>query len=296
MQWLGQYKNKIEIAQKKYFENYFQGWIIESEPLKLFQEIVMYSIEWGKRLRAILALEIFLTLTGKNIDDIGEEDDIMKFCIALEVMHSFSLIHDDLPCMDNDEYRRGQLTVWKKYGEYNAVLVGDMLNTLAFEIISHMRDAKISIQLIQLLSHSVWFFWMVWWQVEDMYFEKHKGELTEKFLTGLHNKKTGQLIKASALGGSIIAWRQDLFSLLQDFSLKLWLAFQIKDDILDVEWSFEETGKSVWWEQKGFVFIHGLEASKKELHTLLESCREMISSFQSEKLNSIVDYIETRKK
>jgi hypothetical protein len=78
--------------------------------------------------------------------------------------------------------------------------------------------------------------------------------------------------------------------------LNLWLAFQIKDDILDVEWSFEETGKSVWGEQKGFVFIHWLEISKKELHRLLDTCRYMVAPLWSEKLTSIIDYIETRKK
>ena len=101
-------------------------------------------------MRAIFALEFYLHFSQKNLSSLSKHDDILKYCCALEFLHAYSLIHDDLPCMDNDEYRRGELTVWKKYGEANAVLIGDTLNSLAFEILSRF---DISFDIKPLLSY-----------------------------------------------------------------------------------------------------------------------------------------------
>lgn len=293
--WYSEYVQSIEQALKKYSEWYFhtQG----TKVVEDFKEIFFYGNNGGKRLRAILALEFYLQFSGKTFKNLTEDDDIWKICIAIEILHAFSLIHDDLPCMDNDELRRGQLTVWKKYGEHQAVLVGDMMNTLCFEILSEIQDAEISKRIIKTIAHAVGIYGMVGGQIEDMYYETHKEELTKEILIWLHNKKTWALIQASILSG-IILWggNQNDEEKFKKFWLDIGLAFQIKDDLLDVEWTAEETGKSVWWEQKWFVFLCGKEATKKELHTLIENSLITISEFNSEKFQFIVDYIANRTK
>ena len=292
--WYSDYKNLIETSIDTYLEDYFSN--NDSKVLESLKEIVFYGTRWGKKIRSILALEFYLSFAGKTLGNIRVSDDIMKFCIALEIVHAFSLIHDDLPCMDDDTLRRGELTVWKKYWEANAVLAGDLLNTLAFEIISDISDAKASQKLTKLLSHAIWFYGMVWWQVEDMYFEEYESELTKELLEKLHNKKTWALIEASVLWWIILAWKDSEIENYSDFGKKLWLAFQIKDDLLDVEGTAEEVGKSVWGEQKWFVHFVWLEQAKQDLTSLISDCLNSIKSLDSEKLDFIVHYVGERRK
>lgn len=102
--WYQEYKNFIELSIKKYLETYFA--IPQKYPLESYKEIVQYAFLGGKKLRAILALEFYLQLSGKNFSEIKHDDDIIRLCIAIEAVHAYSLVHDDLPCMDNDELRR----------------------------------------------------------------------------------------------------------------------------------------------------------------------------------------------
>lgn len=292
--WYTHYKNTIESSIDKYLDTYLS--IPMSDPLEEFKTIIKYAFRGGKKLRAIFALEFYLTLTGKDISEIKSEDDIMKLCIGIEAIHAFSLVHDDLPCMDNDEMRRGEPTVWKKHWEYNAVLVWDMLNTLGFEILSDIKDPYISRELIKLISHSIGFYWMVWGQVEDMYYETHISQLDIEILSKLHYKKTGKLIEASILWGIILSEQKGNIEVFQDFGRKIGLAFQIKDDLLDVEWTLQEVGKSVGGEEKGFVHLCWVEDSKKRLHALIEECRMIAKNLNSEKIDFLVDYIEKRRK
>lgn len=292
--WYKEYKDFIETAIDKYLDTYLS--IPMTTPLENFKEVVKYSFRWGKKLRAILALEFYLTLSGKKFEDIRPDDDIIKLCIAIEAVHAYSLVHDDLPCMDNDELRRGELTVWKKYGDYNAVLVGDMLNSLCFELISDMRNTAKSQKISKLLSHAVWFYWMIGGQVEDLYFEENIADLDTDILRGLHGKKTGKLIEASILSGVILSDEVSNIDIYGDFGKKLGLAFQVKDDLLDVEWTPEETGKSVGGEQKGFVYLLGVDASKKILRDIIADCEKIAKNLSSEKIDFIVSYIENRKK
>jgi len=149
--WYKQDKKLIEDAISSYLDTYLA--LPLTPPLEHFKEIVRYGFSGGKKLRAILALEFYLALTGKDISQIRKDSDILRVCIALEAVHAYSLVHDDLPCMDNDELRRGEPTLWKKYGEYNAVLAGDFLNSLCFEILSDIKDSTISQKLSKLISH-----------------------------------------------------------------------------------------------------------------------------------------------
>jgi len=292
--WYSEYKNFIEKSIDTYFKNYFKK--NTSEVLKSLEEIVIYGTRWGKKIRSILALEFYLSFTNKQLEDIDINDGIIKYCIALEIVHAFSLIHDDLPCMDDDTLRRWELTVWKKYWEANAVLAWDLLNTLAFEIISDISNAQISQRLSKLLSHAIWFYGMVWWQVEDIYFEHNEDKLTKELLEKLHNKKTGALITASALWWIYLANKANEIENYSDFGKKLGLAFQIKDDLLDVEGTAEEVGKSVWWEEKWFVHFVWLDQAKTDLNNLISDCLKSIKNLDSEKLDFIVHYVGERKK
>ncbi len=292
--WYNDYKKFIEKSLFDYLDNYLDNEV--SKPLEKFKKIIKYSVKWWKRIRAILSLEFYLVLSWKKIKDIKQDDDIIKLCIAIECVHAYSLVHDDLPCMDNDILRRWEETVWKKYWEYNWVLVWDLLNSFAFEVLSEIKDSNLSKKLTKLLSRSVWFYGMLWWQVEDLYFEENSKQLDIKLLKWLHNKKTGALIKASILWWIMLSWKQELVQDYISFWEKLWLAFQVKDDLLDVEWTIEETGKSVWWEEKGFVYFLWLEESKEKLFNLINDCKKLSKNLSSQKIDFIIDYIKNRKK
>lgn len=292
--WYTEYKTFIESSIDKYLDTYLS--IPMSQPLENFKEVTKYAFSGWKKLRAILALEFYLTLTWKQLADVKVDDDIIKLCMAIESIHAFSLVHDDMPCMDNDELRRWELTVWKKYNEYQAILVGDMLNILWFELLSDIKNPQVSRELTKLISHSVGFYGMIGGQVEDMYFEENIEDLDTTILSKLHHKKTGRLIEASILWGIIMSeerWNLDIF---KDFWKKLGLAFQIKDDLLDVEGTAEEVGKSVWGEEKGFVYLCGVDESKRRLHELIDECRSIAKNLGSEKIDFLVDYIENRTK
>ena len=292
--WYSEYKNFIENSILRYLDSYLA--LPMTPPLEEFKKVVIYGTRGGKKLRAILALEFYLSLTGKSLGDIKYEDDIVKLCIALEIMHAFSLIHDDLPCMDNDELRRGEPTVWKKFSEFQAVLVWDMMNSLTFEIISDIKDPKASQSIAKLISHSVWFYGMVGGQVEDMYYESYISQLDRDILIGLHGKKTGKLIEASIISWCIVSWEISNLDIYGNLGKKLGLAFQVKDDILDVEGTPEETWKSVGWEEKWFVYLVWLDASKKILADEISDCKKIAQTLGSEKINFLVDFVAHRKK
>ncbi len=296
--WYLEYKNLIDDSVEEYLNNYFES--EKNSWLEKIKQATLYSCKWWKRIRSILALEFFLIFSKKDIKDIKKSDDIIKFCIILELIHSYSLVHDDLPAMDNDELRRGKLTTWKKYWETNALLVGDLLNSISFEILWSINNQK---WLISTFWEAIWLKWMLWGQVLDLYYEKNPEKLTLENLVETHNKKTWKLIEAS------ISWWlklvEDWWYLIKDieikkykkFGEKIWLAFQVKDDLLDVEWTIKETGKTVWdWEEKGFVYFLWLEKTHKYLDNLITDSKKIILSLNSDKLNFLVEYIWNRKK
>lgn len=291
--WYNQKKDFIQNAINSFLTKYFSN--LSSEVLLEYKDVIFYSLKWWKKIRAILALILYLKFSWKKLEDLNLDDDIVKFCIAIECMHSYSLIHDDLPCMDNDEYRRWELTVWKKFWEYNWVLAWDLLNSLTFEILSSLKS-KNALQIINIVSNSVWIYWMIWWQLEDMFFEENISMLNQEKLSSLHNKKTWELIKSAFLWWIILSGQNIDLQKWQDFALNFWLCFQIKDDILDVEWTFLSTWKSVWWEKKWFVYVYWLEKSKEILNTLTNNNKNFIKDLDFEELNFLVDYVSNREK
>jgi geranylgeranyl diphosphate synthase type II len=292
--WYTEYKEFIEYSIDRYLDSYLV--LPMTKPLEDFKKIIIYGTRWWKKLRWILALEFYLSLTRKKLSQIKYEDDIVKLCIALEIMHAFSLIHDDLPCMDNDELRRWELTVWKKYWEFKAILAGDMMNSITFELISDIKNSKSSQSIAKLISHSVWFYWMVGGQVEDMYYEKHSWGINREILLWMHAKKTGKLIEASIVSACILSGETSNIDIFWNFWRKLGLAYQVKDDILDVEGSSEETGKSVWGEEKWFVYLAWLDASKKILAEEIADCKKIAGTLDSSKISYLVNFIAERKK
>ena len=299
-EWYNNYKQLIEQSLENYLVEYFSS--EKNKWLNLLKDSALYSVKWGKRIRSIFALEFYLSFTKKDINSINTNDDIFKFCTALELLHAFSLIHDDLPAMDNDILRRWEPTVWKKYWEASAILVWDMLNSMAFEILWNIKNSK---PILHYFGQAVWIKWMLWWQVLDLYYEKNPEELTLDNLIEVHNKKTWALIQMSVLWWILIAEKEANFvkdkesnniKKYLDFWEKIGLAFQVKDDLLDVEGNFEETGKSVGdWEEKGFVYFMWIEKTKDFLEKLIFDCKSIIKDLNSEKLNFLVNYIGNRK-
>lgn len=308
--WYNNYKNLIEFSINNYLEKHF-----ENEKNCWFEKIkeaVFYSMEWWKKIRSILALEFFLIFSWKEFEEILENSDIIKLCIAIEIFHSYSLIHDDLPAIDWDELRRWKETVWKKFWEDTWIFVWDLLNSLSFEILSEIKNPE----LIKLFWETSWIKWMLWWQVLDIFYEKNFDKLNLENLEEIHNKKTWELIKFSILWW-IILWKnfyQDEKNFLEEekfleifkkFWENIWLAFQVKDDLLDVEWTKEETWKSVYWknpenweeiEKKWFVYFLWKNEAKKYLNKKISESMEIIWDLNSEKLEFIVEYIWNRKK
>ncbi len=301
--WYNEYRNFIEDCLEKYLDSYFER-SNNSIACDEFKDAIKYSVKWWKKLRAILALEFYLVLQNKSLSEVmGEIDfknntipDILRLCLAIEFVHAYSLVHDDLPCMDNDILRRWQATVWKKYWEYQAVLAWDMLNSLSFEILSEIKDSVLSVKLTNLLSRAVSFHGMIGWQVDDMYFETHWEKLSVSDLVNLHNKKTGALIKASVQWGILVSGKVEFLHKLSWFGENLGLAFQIKDDLLDVEWTAQETGKSVWWEQKWFVHFMWIESTKNKLRELIDDCLTTAKLLKSDHISFLVDYVGKRVK
>ncbi len=245
----------------------------------------------GKRLRAFLVYE------GARI--CGLEAELADFgAEAIELIHAYSLVHDDLPCMDDDDLRRGQPTVHVKWNEYTAVLAGDALQALAFE---QLADAPLkpenSIKLIKNLSHFAGMSGMVGGQYLDLEAEKQDGELTLADLQNLQKGKTGALIRWSAEYGAIAAG-QDAAA-FGKFAEHLGLAFQIWDDVLDVEASSAVLGKTAGKDEKSgkatYVSLLGLENAKSHAKSEIEAAKAAISKIQgSENLSQLADFVITR--
>ena len=200
--------------------------------------------------------------------------------LAIEMLHTYSLIHDDLPAMDNAALRRGHPTLHVSYDEVTAILVGDALNTYAFEILSNAPFSdKTRVKLIRELAVNGGLGGMVLGQAIDCYFENKPLSLENIKL--LHTNKTAKLIAASLKMGAIIAGEEKLEDTIYDFGLKLGLLFQIQDDILDVTQTDDEAGKTTNNDdnKNSFVTILGLSKAMKEANDLADELTQMMESF-----------------
>ena len=254
----------------------------------------------GKRLRPFL---LFATLDLLN-EDISKG---VKSAIALEMIHSYSLVHDDLPALDNDDYRRGKLTTHKVFGEAEGILIGDSLLTYAFYVLSQKNLEFLSsehiVKIISKTSEYAGINGMIGGQMIDIESENRKIDL--ETLKYIHSHKTGKLIKLPIEIACIIAnVEKDKREFLEEYADLIGIAFQVKDDILDVEGTFEELGKPVGSDvdlhKATYPSILGMEESKKILNNTVEKAKEIIkNNFGEEKgkiLISLADFIKNRNK
>ena len=254
----------------------------------------------GKRLRPFL---LFVTLELLN-EDIKKG---VKSAIALEMIHSYSLVHDDLPALDNDDYRRGKLTTHKVFGEAEGILIGDSLLTYAFYVFSQknleLLSSKQIVNIISKTSEYAGINGMIGGQMIDIESENKKIDL--ETLKYIHSHKTGKLIKLPIEIACIISnLEKDKREILEEYADLIGLAFQVKDDILDVEGTFEDLGKPVGSDvdlhKATYPSILGMEESKKILNNTVEKAKEIIKNkFGDEKgkvLISLADFIKDRNK
>ena len=266
----------------------------------LIEESMLYSsLADSKMIRAGL---IFASAeTNPNLDI----SSVITLATAIELMHTYSLVHDDLPCMDDDDIRRNQPSNHIKYGEANAVLTGDALQALAYEILCNdiNLSAQDKIRAIKLLSQACGKNGMVLGQHLDIQNETNLKEVSQEDLDYIHQLKTGKLIECSVLFGQINNnLSKDQLKNFNNFSSKLGLAFQIVDDILDVTESTEILGKTNNSDLKNnkhtYVSLVGIEKAKKRAGQLIESAIEDLSMNnmqKTDKLVSIANYLVKRR-
>lgn len=281
-------REKIDAAIRDYYQK---------KNLPVSHELItaiLYSVDGGgKRIRPLIFLDL---LEGFGIELTDSHFDVAA---SLEMIHTGSLIHDDLPAMDNDDYRRGRLTNHKKFDEATAILAGDSLFLDPFDLLAQTElSAEIRVQLIQALSHSSGTFGMVGGQMLDM-----KGEVQELDLSQLaqiHEHKTGKLLTFPFVAAGIVAQQgQEVLDNLQEAGQLIGLAFQVRDDILDVTADFEALGKTpgkdVVAGKSTYPALLGLDKSYDILEESLnkaEAIFQNLDESQGFKKDSVIEIIE----
>jgi farnesyl diphosphate synthase len=248
----------------------------------------------GKRFRPALLLGVVKSYNSLMLDS------AMHAAYAIELLHTYSLIHDDLPAMDDSPLRRGKPTLHVEFDEVTAILVGDALNTYAFEILSDAPFSDyIRVCLVRELAKNGGLNGMVLGQAIDCYFENKPLKIEDVKI--LHTNKTAKLIAASLKMGAIVVGKEDLADTLYDFGIKLGLLFQIQDDILDVTQSSEEAGKTTNndEEKNSFVTLLGLDEAMSQANILADELLKELDSFDENLKNELspllIKYINRHK-
>lgn len=273
-----------------------------------YQQTVLKAMNYsvmagGKRLRPMLMEECYLLFGGTG-------EIIEPFMAALEMIHNYSLVHDDLPSMDNDEYRRGRKTTWTVYGEGMAVLAGDGLLNLAFETAAeafHMTEDVQSIKriarAIQILGNKAGVYGMIGGQTADVEAEDGIHPLTEKLLLFIHEHKTAALIQAAMMIGAVLAGaEEEAVAQMERAAYNIGVAFQIQDDILDVTSTTQILGKPVGSDERNhkltYVTLKGIEASREEVERLSREALQILGSFRqrNEFLEALTESLICREK
>ena len=262
---------------RSYAETYLddQCCVYKDQPQQTLFEAMRYSLlAGGKRIRPILVMD-FCRMCG------GAWENAVPFAAAVEMIHTYSLIHDDLPCMDDDDYRRGRLTNHKVYGEAIAVLAGDALLTTAFSQLAQANfSASIRIDAVQVLSECAGELGMVGGQVLDMQSEERK--CTEQEIIDIQSRKTGALIKAACILGVLAGeGNQEQLHAASVFAEHLGLAFQIRDDMLDVIGDQNTLGKAVGVDgnKNTFVQLYGLDCCDALVKQHTQIALEALAAF-----------------
>ncbi len=269
----------------------------ETAPPESIHRAMRYSLfAGGKRIRPILCMEAALAV-------LDSPNGVVNAACALECIHTYSLIHDDLPAMDNDDYRRGKLTCHKVFGEAMAILAGDALLTLAFQVLSSLDDLpaeRRTRMIAELAAASGTVGGMIGGQVADIEGEGRAPE--PELLDSIHRAKTGALLRASLRLGAIYAGaNEQQYEALSCYGEHVGLAFQIVDDILDVEGASEALGKTVGKDAAQhkitFPAVYGLEVSRRMAEEECSRAHAQLAMFgkRAERLREIADLIVRRK-
>jgi len=274
-----------------YLRNYFNK---KFKPIKLFESMTYSLFAGGKRLRPILSIASYEACGGKS-------EDILPQASSIELIHTYSLIHDDLPAMDNDDLRRGKPTNHKVFGEAIAILAGDALLTEAFVMFlnNNIFSSELLLKALKTLAIAAGPTGMVGGQAEDILSENKKPTMSDLYF--IHTHKTGALIEASVKIGPILAEASNKeYESLSKYGERIGLAFQIIDDILDITGLDEKLGKKTGADiQKGkmtYPSLYGIEYSRKEAERLIYEAINAISCFnkKAEPLKAIAEYIIKR--
>ena len=269
---------------------------------RLIDAFIYSTIGSGKRIRAYLLVEAF-----RLFDNMKFYDDALNIAASLELIHTYSLIHDDLPSMDNSLLRRGKKTCHIKYDEATAILLGDGLQSLAFEIITNNEltlDDRTKVNICNKLAQAIGFKGMVAGQMMDLISEGRYDKFIpdKKFIIQTQRLKTGALIDFSLQAGGIIGGaKKSELEILSGFGKRIGLAFQIVDDILDATSNEEDLGKTADLDSKqgkvNFVTLLGLEKSRKKVEYLIIQAKSELEKFSvnTENLMKIAEFVETRK-
>ena len=273
---------------------------------KTVAEAANYSVlAGGKRLRPMLLLECCRLFGGRT-------EFAAPFMAAIEFIHTYSLVHDDLPCMDNDEYRRGRKTTHAVYGEGMAVLAGDALLNLAFEtaasaftLTEKEEELRRAARAMQILSAKSGIGGMIGGQCADTEAEEFPPErVTKELLLYIHENKTAAMIESPMMIGALLAGApEEKLAVLERIGSRIGLAFQIRDDILDLTSSLEELGKQTGSDLKNhkvtYVSLNGMEQSEKDVRRLSEEALLELKGLTEERnefLERLVEDLITRKK
>ena len=296
----------ILLKNSEIVDNFIKRKLPKSEGLnnKLIEAIKYAILGSGKKIRSFLITETGKVVSGINniTFDNKKYNELIVIASAIEAIHTYSLIHDDLPAMDNSDYRRGKKSTHKKFDEATAILAGDALQSWGFELISNRSnfvDQEKVPKLVFELSKAIGFCGMVGGQQGDIDFTH--SDLSEDNILWIQQKKTGSLLECCGTLSSIICnAKDDQIKKLQNFSRNLGLAFQIKDDLLDLNSNSKELGKPVNQDQSNetpnFVNYYGEEKSIQKMNDSLEKSIESLNIFGNHAKNLVLlaDYIVNR--
>lgn len=300
-----------QILQKaKEIDAVIEGYLpMENGYQKAVLEAMNYSVRaGGKRLRPMLMQETYRMLGGKG-------HIIEPFMAAIEMIHTYSLVHDDLPAMDNDEYRRGRKTTHVVYGEGMAILAGDGLLNLAYETavqtFASCKENGIPLgdryeavsAALRVLTLKAGIYGMIGGQTADIEAEAQQSALDEKQLLFIHEHKTAALIQASMMIGAILAGAgETVIDCMEKCAYNVGVAFQIQDDILDVTGNMDELGKPVGSDEKNhkqtYVTIRGLDKSREEVRRMSDEAAAILENLEGDSgfLKALIAYLINRTK
>lgn len=277
------------------FNAYAQGYAdkLKTKPAILADSMKYSLLNGGKRVRPVLMLACADVLSGAK-------EDVLPFALALEMIHTYSLVHDDLPAMDNDDFRRGKPSNHRQFGEANAILAGDGLLNEAYAIcFNECFKGEKYVLAAQFLNECAGVYGMIEGQSADLYYTNSNEDVSEEELNYIYEHKTGKLLLAPVAIASILSGNK-YYLPLEQFGKLLGQLFQMTDDILDVTGEFDTLGKSIGKDDKEnkltCIRLYGLQGAKVRAELCAKDCKAVLEGVDGDTrfLNALVDYVLNR--